>query len=358
MTSKLTYMGTLGLAAVAMIAASPAHAAGTIAGTSINNNVTVDFQVGGVSQTQQSASDSFVVDRKINLLVEEVGTVTTDVVPGQTNAITTFQLTNTSNETLDFLLAASQITGGTAAHGGTDRFNLSNIRIYRDNPTTGTVGSWDAGDALVTFVDELAPDAITRLFVLADVPLTVTAPDSVANGAVAGVQLRATAHEGGTGGSMGAAVTQTAGANTIGKDTVFADTAGVNDGGRDASHSAADDYTIRSATLAVTKTSRVVSDPFNLTTNPKMIPGATVEYCIAIANTGSADATTVAINDSVPTQLTYIGSSIRLNGTMTGTTCNADGVAGGAYAAPVVSGTIATVAAGATRTLVFRATVN
>ncbi len=109
MTSKLTYVGAIGMTAVALIAASPAYAAGTTAGTTITNNVTVDYQVGGVAQGQQTASNSFVVDRKINLLVEEVGSVTTEVVPGQSNAVTTFQLTNTSNEVLDFALTASQV---------------------------------------------------------------------------------------------------------------------------------------------------------------------------------------------------------------------------------------------------------
>jgi hypothetical protein len=43
---------------------------------------------------------------------------------------------------------------------------------------------------------------------------------------------------------------------------------------------------------------------------------------------------------------------------VTGSTCNADGGTGGSYVAPVVSGTIATIAAGQTRTLVFQAKVN
>ena len=60
----------------------------------------------------------------------------------------------------------------------------------------------------------------------------------------------------------------------------------------------------------------------------------------------------------VPGQLTFNAGTILLNGTATAGTCNADGAAGGSYSAPNVSGTIATVAAGATRTLVFRATVN
>ena len=354
MTSKLTYMGVIGLAALSSVAATPAFAAGTTAGTTITNTATVDYQVGGVTQGQQSASNNFTVDRKINLLVEEVGTVTTNVVPGQTNAVTTFQLTNSSNEVLDFALVASQIAGGTAGHGGTDTFDATNVRIYRDNTVTGTVGSWDAGDTLLTgYVDELVVDTATRLFVVADIPA------GLANNAVAGVTLRATAREGGLAGTQGAAITETTGANTAGKDTVFADIAGVTgDAARDGSHSDNDDYTVQTATLAVTKTSRVISDPFNNTTNPKLIPGAVVEYCIAVANSGSVAATSVLINDPVPGQLTFSAGTILLNGTVTAGTCNVDGAAGGSYAAPNVSGTIATIAAGATRTLVFRATVN
>lgn len=354
MTSKLNTVGIIGLAAITSLAATPALAAGTTAGTTITNTATVDYQVGGVAQGQQSASNNFTVDRKINLLVEEVGNVTTNVVPGQANAVTTFQLTNSSNEVLDFALVASQIVGGTASHGGTDTFDATNVRIYRDNTVTGTVGSWDAGDTLLTgFVDEFVVDTAIRLFVVADIPT------GLANNAVAGVTLRATAREGGTAASQGAAITETTGANTAGKDTVFADIAGVTgDAARDASHSDNDDYTVQTATLAVSKTSRVISDPFNNTTNPKLIPGAVVEYCISVANSGSADATSVVINDPVPGELTFNAGTILLNGTVTGVTCNADGAAGGSYAAPNVSGTIATIAAGATRTLVFRATVN
>ena len=354
MTSKLTYMGVIGLAALSSVAATPAFAAGTTAGTTITNTATVDYQVGGVAQGQQSASNNFTVDRKINLLVEEVGTVTTNVVPGQTNAVTTFQLTNSSNETLDFALVASQIVGGTAAHGGTDTFNVNNVRIYRDNTVTGTVGSWDAGDTLVTsYIDELVVDTAIRLFVVADIPA------ALANNAVAGVTLRATAREGGGVGTQGAVITETTGANTAGKDTVFADLAGVaGDVARDGSHSANDDYTVQTATLAVTKTSRVISDPFNNTTNPKLIPGAVVEYCIAVTNSGGAAATSVAINDPVPGQLTFNAGTILLGGTVTSGTCDFNGTAGGSYTAPNVSGTIASIAAGASSTLVFRATVN
>jgi uncharacterized repeat protein (TIGR01451 family) len=243
-------------------------------------------------------------------------------------------------------------------HGGTDTFDAANVRIYLDNPTSGSIGSWDSGDTLVTHVDELAADQTARLFVLVDID------DALTNGAVSGIQLRATAHAGATPGTLGALVTQTAGANTAGKDTVFADTAGVNDTARDGAHSAANDFTVRTATLTVSKTSRVVWDPINAGTDPKMIPGSHIEYCISVSNTGSVAATNVTVTDSVPSQLAFIAGSIRLNGTVTGETCNDDGAAGGSYAAPVVSGTVSTPSgggaldAGDTRTLIFRATVN
>src|SRR3546814_13656071 len=96
------------------------------------------------------SSDVCSSDLKINLLVEEVAALTTPVVPGQANAVTTFQLTNMSNESLDFALVAAQIAGGTASHGGTDSFNANNVRIYRDNSSSGTIGSWAAGDTLIT----------------------------------------------------------------------------------------------------------------------------------------------------------------------------------------------------------------
>jgi uncharacterized repeat protein (TIGR01451 family) len=355
MTSKLTYMGVIGLAALSSVAAAPAFAAGTTAGTTITNTATVDYQVGGVAQGQQSASNNFTVDRKINVLVEEVGTVTTSVVPGQTNAVTTFQLTNSSNEVLDFAVAATQIVGGTAAHTGTDTFNVNNVRIYRDNTATGTIGSWDAGDTLITnYVDELVVDTAIRLFVIADIPT------GLANNAVAGVTLRAIAREGGLVGTQGTTITETTGANTASKDTVFADiTAGVTgDAARDGAHSDNDDYTVQTATLGVTKTSRIISDPVNLTVNPKLIPGAVIEYCIAVANTGAAAATSVVINDPVPGQLTFNAGTILLGGTVTSGTCDFNGGAGGSYVAPNVSGTIASIAAGTASTLVFRATVN
>jgi len=340
------------LLAVAAGTAMPAFAAGTTAGSTITNNVTVNFQVGGVNQNSVSASNSFTVDRKVNFTVAEDGSATTQVSPGQLAAVTAFMVTNTSNAPLDFALAATNRSGGTAEHGGTDNFDVSNVRLYQDSNSNG---SYDSGtDTLITYLDQVAADASVRVFVVTDVPLGRSTGD------VAGVRLTGTASEATAAGSLGATVTQTAGANTAGVDTVFADTAVGGNTARDGIHFDEDDYTILAANLTATKTSRVISDPLNGTTNPKLIPGAVVEYCISVANAaGSASAANVALSDTLPGTTTYDSSfGIKVNGTVTSGVCNADGAIAGAHAAGVVSGAIPTLAAGDTRTMLFRVTIN
>lgn len=66
------------------------------------------------------------------------------------------------------------------------------------------------------------------------------------------------------------------------------------------------------ANLTITKTATVVSDPVNGSTNPKLIPGAIVDYAITITNagTGPVDLSTVVINDPVPANLaTFVGTN-------------------------------------------------
>lgn len=64
------------------------------------------------------------------------------------------------------------------------------------------------------------------------------------------------------------------------------------------------------ATLTIAKTSSVISDPVNGTTNPAMIPGAVVQYCLLVSNSGSATTTTIAVTDTLPSNVTYIPGSM------------------------------------------------
>ncbi|MFM9977582.1 MAG: hypothetical protein ACKVOP_06000 [Sphingomonadaceae bacterium] len=56
------------------------------------------------------------------------------------------------------------------------------------------------------------------------------------------------------------------------------------------------------AELTMTKVSSVISDPVNGTANPKLIPGAVVEYTILVTNVGNGpvDANTVVVTDPLP----------------------------------------------------------
>lgn len=346
-------LGAASVISLAILGAGPAYAAGTQAGSTITNNVTVNFKVGGVDQTASTASNDIVVDRKVNLTVAEVGSTTTSVSPGQLAAVTTFTVTNLSNQTLDFDLAAAQTaTGGAGAHSNTDSFNATNVKIYVE---TDSVAGFSAGDTLISYIDELAADANATVYVVSDIPL------SLATGAVAAVTLTATGLEGGTSGTRGAGLSQTTTANTAAMDTVYADGAGATDAARDAAFSAADDYTVSAAALSVIKSSKIIWDPVNLFANPKIIPGAQIEYCIAVSNAaGSVTATGVAISDTLPLTVTYLSSyGIFVNGSVDASNvCVADGTAGGSFSDPVVSGTLSDVSAGNTLTLRFRATIN
>jgi hypothetical protein len=66
------------------------------------------------------------------------------------------------------------------------------------------------------------------------------------------------------------------------------------------------------ANLTIVKSITLVSDPINGTTNPKLIPGAIVDYDITVTNagTGPVDLSTVVINDPIPANLaTFVGAN-------------------------------------------------
>ena len=62
-----------------------------------------------------------------------------------------------------------------------------------------------------------------------------------------------------------------------------------------------------SAVLVIEKTSAVISDPVNGTTNPKLIPGAIVEYTVNVRNvgTGAVDAGSIVILDVMPADMAF-----------------------------------------------------
>ncbi len=364
--SKL--LGAAGTAALLSLVANPAQAAATSAGTTITNTAQVSFQVGGVAQTAQTASNAIIVDAKIVLTDTIVGSATTLVAPGQTGAVATFQVTNSSNEIIDVgLSAAAQATGATTAHGGTDSVTATAMTYWVNTNGSATCSYSSANATQVAFLDQLAVGATQCVYVLATIPSTAT------NGQVAGINLTVTAESAATPGTQGAALTQSGSgvAWTPGTmQTVFGDAAGNGgDSAFDGKYTALADYTVAAPVLTVNKNSIVVNDPVEGTSNPKAIPGATLQYCIVVANasTASASASNINISDVLPTTVTYKPGSVVLNAAVTGSgasaTCGA-GTAGSdtvnytTTPNPTVSGTLATLAPGASEGLLFQATIN
>jgi uncharacterized repeat protein (TIGR01451 family) len=342
-----------------------AQAAGTTAGTSIANTASVTYTVGGSTQTAQSNTATFLVDRKVNLTVTEVGGTATSTAIGAVDQVTTFQVTNLTNAAQDFILTGDQ-AGVVIALLGADNFDVTNMRIFVDSNGNGT---YDAGVDTASFIDELAPDTSATVFIVANIPNT-------AGASVAIVSLVAQAAAGGQAGTQGAALAATSlltadSPTTV--DIVFADAAGaLNDPARDGKGRAYDSYKISTAAISMTKTATVISDPLNLGINPKAIPGATIEYCLTVSNAGPGTGTGVVLADAVPAGTTYISNSLNVGSpgiagacTLLGSTEDDDATGadesdpyGGSFDGTTVRANIPSLGVNAPVAAAFRVTVN
>ena len=75
-------------------------------------------------------------------------------------------------------------------------------------------------------------------------------------------------------------------------------------------------YCLPQTEVTAAKTSVVVSDPVSGTEEPKAIPGAIVEYCILLSNSGSATAENALVTDVLPSTILFEAGSLT-----TGATC-------------------------------------
>lgn len=121
------------------------------------------------------------------------------------------------------------------------------------------------------------------------------------------------------------------------------------------------------ANLTIAKTSSVISDPINGTTDPKAIPGATMRYCILVTNNGSGTATGINIADALPASTTFAPGSLRSGTSCAGATTVEDDNAGGAdesdpFGASIggttVAATATTLAPGNALAIAFDVTIN
>ena len=121
------------------------------------------------------------------------------------------------------------------------------------------------------------------------------------------------------------------------------------------------------AAVSVTKLSTVISDPVNGTTFPKAIPGAVMEYCILVSNTGPAALTNLSAADTLPSNFNYATGSLKTGSNCaTATTAEDDDNAGAdesdpfgaAIAGTAISASASSLGSGSSFALKFRGTVN
>jgi len=274
--------------ALSLAMANNAFAAGTASGTVIGNTATIGYSVDGTEQVSIDASATFKVGTKVNLTLVESGNIgATSVAPDSDLQATTFTLTNIGNAAQGYNLEAANLTG--------DNFDVTTFAYYLDDGN----GSFDSNDTAISFVDSLAAEASIVIHVTASIGTQTDTQQS-------DISLTAVTTADNAGGSAIVALVATplnAAYDPTVIQIVFADDLGATTGARDASSVAFDAYLVVTATLTVSKTTAVYSDPANGTTDAKAIPGAILTYTITIENTGSATATAVNIQDSLNAEI-------------------------------------------------------
>ena len=310
---------------VALSLAQPVRAAGTLAGTLIQNTVTATFSSGSNVITMHSNTNTVKVDQLIG--VAATALLTTPVPIGASSATLSFQVTNTGNGADSFDLG-----GVTAVAGNAFATTLQTVAV----DTNGN-GIYDPGvDTVIAngaASPSLAPDATIRVF------LIVAAPSGVTDSQTSQVRLTATSVTG-----SGAPGTLLAGKGVGGVDAVV----GLSGG----TANALEALIASVANVTLTKSAAIV-DP-NGGANP--VSGAVVTYSIVAHTTGSGTANSLVVTDPYPTGTTYQPGTLTLNGnTLTDV---ADGDAGTASSTGIAV-QLGNVAGGsADKTITFQVKIN
>ena len=260
-------------------------AAGTPAGTLIENTARIDFDVSGTSASVNSNTVSIAVDERIDVLVTPLSTQVL-VAPGDTDRSLLFRVSNIGNGNELFTFSFDSTIAG-------DDFDpLPAVpAIYFD--TDGS-GDFSLGD--VAYVPGgndvlLAPDETIDVLLVNDIPA------GLVNGQSGRSALNATAATGN--GSPGDLFP---GLGEGGVDAVLGTSGG--------SATAEAEYLVADVQLSVIK-SVVVSDPMG---GNEPVPGATLTYTVTVEVTNSGTAANSVFADPIPANTSYVVSSISLNG--------------------------------------------
>lgn len=277
-----------------------AHATGTAAGTDITNSATLKYSVGSIAQgdicsspsgnnTNTCTDTTFKVDNKVNLNIVSAGALT--VVPGSTTQTLTFTVSNTGNNTQDYVVTLAQktATSDTVTFSGTtyaDSFDPSNCSL-KDSAGVALTGGR---------LTNVLRDTSRTVLVVCDIP-KVNGSTALTNADAAVVSVKAVTYIAGGGALQNQSTATTNDLNLV--ETIFADGAGSDDSATAGDYSARSAYAIQTSDLKVTKSVITLCDPIGgaLTGayTPKSVPGAYMRYTITIANANTSPTAQSAI---------------------------------------------------------------
>ena len=313
--NRMKTLAVVGTALLILLFAGQAMAAGTAANTTISNTANVEFTLDGVTSGPiPSETVTFLVDERIDVVVDNNDGGNVQVVAGSNDQVLDFTVTNNSNTEAggSTWFKLTTVAGATPAD---DEFDMNSVEIWQDTDNDGigdvnlTQAAIDAGESNVYI--QLAVDAHMDLVIVSDTPNTATTRtiDQTAD-----YWLVAQAWDAGTDTGSSALTTDSGGGGNDpdAVEIVLDDAAGAVSGdiAADGKHSALGTYiTITPVTIA-----KVAGDG---NTSGYHIPGDTVTYTVTVTNNASTSATAVEISDAIPAN-TYYSSGLACSASGTG----------------------------------------
>jgi len=280
-------LGAYGAFAMACaFCAADAHAVGVAAGTSIDNTAQVTYSIGATSTTATSNTVSVTVAEILDVVVT-LQTPSVSVAGGATQQELVYRVTNTGNGPEAFSLVMTSVLGS-------DEFDPvpSSPAIYFDTDASGDLSPGDTPYVIGTNDPDLNADAFVTVLVVNNIPAAVV------DGNRGLSRLTAAARTG-----TGTPGTNYAGQGVAGTDAVVGTTG--------ADGEATGQYLVSGIAVNAVKSQTVV-DQFG---GARPVPGARVNYSIAVSATGTGTATGAVFSDNIPANTTYVPGTLKLNGT-------------------------------------------
>lgn len=310
---------------VGMAYVHPAYAAGTLAGTDIENTATATYTTSSGPVSIDSNKLIFKVDELLNVVTAYTSPGDVATVPGENGNIQTFLVTNSGNGSEAFILTAQVAKAG-------DNFDPTLQQIILD---TNNNGVYDPGVDTIYISGSndpvLTPDQNIRVFVITNTPATPVDGDR------AEIGLQASAKTG-----SGTPGTSFAGLGEGGGNAVVGSTS--------ASQEATGFLAVQAASVALIKSATIV-DPFG---GSRPVPGAVITYSMVATVSGAGTLSNVIISDPVPAGTAYVAQSTTLQAAAL--TDQADGDAG-QYDGTKISVAAGNIPAGQSRTVTFKVTI-